>query len=233
MGQRRILFDLLARAVGAPATLASALTLDADSVDDLVGLALQHRVAGQLGPAFEAAGWPVSAALAEVRRRATLGHLQKLRALRRATVALERAGLAFVVVKGPVLADAWYGDPAARMYHDLDLLVEPAGFSAAIAALGEAGFAERNRNWTGYRSLGLGEGPMENGTVAVGLHWHLVTFAADRPSFPFHTAELLERRVPIELGSVATYRLAARGTGAPTVPHTGCGGARLPHPSPM
>src|SRR5262249_43533498 len=132
-----MLFDLLARALRDPDSLVSSPWLDAAVVNDLVALALQHRVAGQLGPAFGAAGRPVPAAVADARRRATLGHLQKLQALRRATESLARVGLDAVVVKGPVLAAAWYRDPAARIYHDLDLLVDPTGFSAAIDALGD------------------------------------------------------------------------------------------------
>jgi hypothetical protein len=227
MGQRRTLFDLLAQAVRNPGALVSSAPLEPVQVDELVRLALQHRVAGQLVPAFEAAGLPIPEAVVEVRRLATLSHLQKLRALRRATDALGRAGLDVVVVKGPVLATGWYGDPAARTYHDLDLLVEPTGFSASIEALGEAGFAERNRNWSGYRSLGMGEVPMEDETVAIDLHWHVVTFAADRPSFPFRTAELLERRAPIQLGSVDAHRLSDEDTVAHTVLHAGLAGARL------
>jgi hypothetical protein len=184
-------------------------------------------VAGQLGPAYAAANRPLPDAVVQIRRSAIAGHLQKLQALRRAIDALERAGLAAVVVKGPVLASCWYDDPAARAYHDLDLLVDPAGFGAAIEALTGAGFTERNRNWSGYRALGMGEVPMEDGTVIVDLHWHLVTFASDRSAFGFRTAELLERRVPIELGSVDTHRLSDDDTVAHTVLHAGLAGARL------
>jgi hypothetical protein len=73
----------------------------------------------------------------------------------------------------------------------------------------------------------MGEVPMEDGTVIVDLHWHLVTFASDRSDFGFRTAELLERRVPIELGSVATHRLSDDDTVAHTVLHAGLAGARL------
>jgi hypothetical protein len=224
--RRRELFELLARAVGRPEQFAAVRLAPCD-VDGLVALALEHRVAGQLGPAFAAAGRPLPDAVGRARQQATLGHLQKLQALQRATEALDRAGLAALVVKGPVLAAGWYGDPASRRYHDLDVLVDPVGFAAAIDALVGAGFAEQNRNWAGYRSLGMGEVPLDDGTVSIDLHWHLVTFAADRTSFGFHTAALLEARRPIRLGSVSTHRLSDEDTLAHTVLHAGLAGARL------
>ena len=177
MRRGRRIFDLLAQAVGG----SEPVSIPPDDIDDLVTLAQRHRVAGQLPAAFASAGLPVPAAVEHVRRRALLGHLQKVHALQRATAALDRAGVASLVVKGPVLASEWYGDPAARMYHDLDVLVDRTGFAAAIDALVAVGFAERNRNWTGYRALGMGEVPLDDGTVAVDLHWHLVTFAGRPP----------------------------------------------------
>ena len=227
MPARRGLFDLVARALTQPTSPSVQAGLLRVPAGDVVALARRHRVAGQLGPAFDAAGLPVPDGVVDVRRRTMIGHLQKLQTLRRATAALDRAGVTAVVVKGPVLASAWYGDPAARAYHDLDLLVAPAAFGAAIDTLHEAGFTERNRNWSGYRALGMGEVPMQDGTVELDLHWHLVTFASDRSSFGFRTDDLLERRMPVELGPVAADRLADDDTVAHTVLHAGLAGARL------
>jgi hypothetical protein len=227
MPARRALFDLVARAIAEPASPSVRAELPRVPAADVVALAGHHRVAGQLGPAFEAAGLPIPDGVVDVRRRTMVGHLQKLQALRRVTTVLEHAGIAALVVKGPVLASAWYGDPAARTYHDLDLLVAPVAFGAAIETLGGAGFTERNRNWSGYRALGMGEVPLEDGTVALDLHWHLVTFASDRSSFGFHTEDLLDRRVPIELGPVVAHRLDDDDTVAHTVLHAGLAGARL------
>jgi hypothetical protein len=224
--RRRELFHLLALALQPPDRLAG-VSLSAADVDALVAMAVDHRVVGQLVPAFETAGLPVPAAVLAARQAATVRHLQTLHGLQRAITALDRAGVAALVVKGPVLATSWYGDPASRQYHDLDLLVAPSGFSAAVDALVETGFAEQNRNWTGYRSLGMGEVPLHDGTVSIDLHWHLVTFAVDRASFVFPTDRLLRERVPVELGSVATHRLSDADTLAHTVLHAGLAGARL------
>ncbi len=221
---RHELFGVLARALVAPGGLPE---LTAGQTSEIVALAGRHRVAGQLGAAFAATGRPVPPELQAARRRALLGHLQKVQALQRATAALDRAGVASLVVKGPVLAAGWYGDPAARTYHDLDVLVDPAALSAAIDALVGAGFAEQNRNWTGYRALGMGEVPLGDGAVSIDLHWHLVTFATDRRWFPFHTAPTLRDREPIRLGSLDVHRLSDDDTVAHTVMHAGLAGARL------
>lgn len=226
MRRRQELFHLLAQAVSTPRFLAG-IQMSALEQDALIALANEHRVAGQLGSAFAVAGLPVPDVLADARQLALIDHLQTLQALQRATHALDRAGVATVVVKGPVLAALWYGDPSARRYHDLDVLVGPAEFAAAIDALAAVGFVETNRNWTGYRSLGMGEVPLHDGTVSIDLHWHLVTFARDRRSFRVRTAELLEGRVPIELGSVPAHRLGDEDTLAHTVLHAGLAGARL------
>jgi hypothetical protein len=221
---RHELFGVLARALVEPAGFPA---LTAAQTSRLVALAERHRVAAQLGSAFVATGRPVPDELHAARQRALVGHLQKLQALQRATAALDRAGMASLVVKGPVLAAGWYGDPAARSYHDLDLLVDPSGFSAAIDALSGAGFAEQNRNWTGYRALGMGEVPLSDGAVSIDLHWHLVTFSTERRWFPFHTGAALRQRRAIRLGSVDTHRLSDDDTVAHTVIHAGLAGARL------
>src|SRR5436189_2980442 len=85
---RRALFALLVGAISNPADQAVRSALAAGRDHGLVDLALHHRVAGQLAAAYEAAGRPVPPAVAEARQRATLGHLQKLQALGRATRSL-------------------------------------------------------------------------------------------------------------------------------------------------
>jgi hypothetical protein len=79
----------------------------------------------------------------------------------------------------------------------------------------------------GYRALGMGEVPLGDGHVAIDLHWHLVTFRADRRWFPFHTGPALRNRRLIRLGSLDVYRLSDEDTVAHTVMHAGLAGARL------
>lgn len=57
--------------------------------------------------------------------------------------ALEDAGVQTLVLKGPSLATWLYGDPGARLYVDVDLLVEPSRSEAAASTLAGLGFRRR------------------------------------------------------------------------------------------
>jgi hypothetical protein len=186
-----------------------------------------HRVGGLLAAAFQAADVPVPSELAALRQRALARHLRTLRALAKAGAALDGAGIGWAIVKGPVLATRWYGDPAGREYYDLDLLVAPGAFAAAIHALEDAGIGHANRNWSGFRALGMGEVPLVDEDVTIDLHWHLVTFARDRRVLRLPTDELLSRRVPVQLGSVDASTLADDDSLAHVSLHAGLAGARL------
>ncbi len=61
--------------------------------------------------------------------------------------ALARRGIRTVPLKGPVLAERLYPDPALRPSSDLDLLVADADFDRAAAALEELGYA-LDRGWS-------------------------------------------------------------------------------------
>jgi len=68
-------------------------------------------------------------------------------ALDEALRALSRRGIPVVPLKGPVLAERLYADPALRPSTDLDLLVADADFDRAAAALEELGYS-LDRSWT-------------------------------------------------------------------------------------
>jgi len=68
-------------------------------------------------------------------------------ALDEALRALSRRGIPVVPLKGPVLAERLYADPALRPSTDLDLLVSGADFDDAAAALEELGYS-LDRSWT-------------------------------------------------------------------------------------
>jgi len=88
-------------------------------------------------------------------------------------------GIEVLPLKGPVLAEALYGDVAMRSYNDLDLLVPRANFQCAEVLLLDMGFVVRPGNEEYHRRF-LGEG------VLVELHFGFGSppfFPAD--SFPF------------------------------------------------
>jgi hypothetical protein len=63
------------------------------------------------------------------------------RASGRALQVLEEAGVTPIPLRGVVLAELCYPDPALRHCHDLDLLVDPERLPTATSALTRAGFA--------------------------------------------------------------------------------------------
>jgi Uncharacterised nucleotidyltransferase len=91
--------------------------------------------------------------------------------------ALDAAGSAPVLIKGPVIADRYYPDPGLRTFADLDLLVQRERLGAAVGALAEAGYEQLLEFRPGFgerhghdvhvvRRIG-------NSRVDVELHWRI------------------------------------------------------------
>ena len=81
--------------------------------------------------------------LDELRRRTTSAagrSLRQIPALESLCAVLERANIRYLVLKGIPLSLRLYGDPARRMADDFDVLVSPAQFWQADAALVQAGY---------------------------------------------------------------------------------------------
>ena len=72
--------------------------------------------------------------------------LKQAAELARLSQVLSQAGLAHLPLKGPWLSQRLFGDPGLRQSVDLDVLVQPREFGAALAALSEAGY-ERHRDY--------------------------------------------------------------------------------------
>lgn len=88
---------------------------------------------------------------------------------------LEDAGIRAVVVKGPFMAQRLYGDPGLRRSGDVDLLVQPEEFQAAIRLLETQGYTTvKGRTWR--EGLPLFETTLqasESWRPPVDLHWRL------------------------------------------------------------
>lgn len=199
-------FLLLAR-MSSGARVVLTTQLHGANLDRLVELASVHRVAGALIRTLRALGHELPAALAAIDDMLTANHLLVMGALDRAGRALDDAGLRWVVVKGPVIAQRWPRGWRDRWYSDLDLLVDPRSLGAAVAALREAGFEHRNRNWDGFHRLGVGEVPLDDGAAVIDLHWSLVGLGRDRRHLHLPTSELLDRSVSVEVGRVSARTL--------------------------
>jgi hypothetical protein len=113
--------------------------------------------------------------------------------LRRIGEALQSAGLPFVAMKGPLLAQRVYGDPGLRSFGDLDLLVAPPDADRAEAALAGLGYrptvpltAPQVRTLRRFNKERTLTGP--HGAFSLDLHW--------RPGRPMalHASEVIAGR---------------------------------------
>jgi hypothetical protein len=107
-------------------------------------------------------------------------------------------GIEVMPLKGPVLAEALYGDRTARQSGDLDLLVESLQFPAAKALLLELGYiAEPPRRIDFHQAF-------HKPNAMVELHWSLGT--PDR--CPLDTEEVWSRSTPGTFGVRAVRMMA-------------------------
>ena len=65
------------------------------------------------------------------------------RTLLQTAARFERAGIEFLVLKGPAIAHLAYPDPSVRLFGDVDVLVRGAQFDEAARVLSEAGLVRR------------------------------------------------------------------------------------------
>jgi hypothetical protein len=166
------------------------------------GLLLERVVEQRLVPETLRAEWAASLRADAVRALVLTGELVAL------AEGFSAAGIPVLPHKGPLLAEAAYGDLALREYADLDLLVRPEDLRRSIELLAARGYrpAERLgwlspealRRWTGEICYSSGRG------IAVDLHWRLTP-----------------RHYPVELDPELLWRscgtIALAGTNLPTL----------------
>ena len=117
----------------------------------LIERAATHRVAALVAARLEgcpiAADLPhaVRARLDDIRREAAQRAAAAQRTLRELADGLQNQGVPFLLIKGSILAELVYHDPAVRPFYDVDVIVRRAALPAAEALL---------RSW-GYRMEGL------------------------------------------------------------------------------
>lgn len=109
-------------------------------VDQLLGAAEYHGLAGVIGDALVRAGLETDAsyALRDVAR--DIDHSAHLATLCAIDRSLAEAGLHGVALKGALFAERYYPRPSARVTGDIDLLVNESHVEAAGAALRGAGY---------------------------------------------------------------------------------------------
>ncbi|HEX2701600.1 MAG TPA: nucleotidyltransferase family protein [Acidimicrobiales bacterium] len=142
------------------------------------------------------------AALGGAHRRSIDRHVRALGDLAAAAPALDDLGVPWLVVKGPVLAEAFYPRPDLRSYSDLDVVVPASALGDVLAAVEGTGGRVLDRNWRLLRELEVGQIllRMRHGTL-LDLHWQLFNTAAVRRSMRGSMAELFERARLVRVGA--------------------------------
>jgi hypothetical protein len=122
-------------------------------------------------------------ALARAARRCVAWNLLLRRELARLLDALDRASLAVMPLKGPVLADALYPDPLLRHTTDLDLLLREAEAVPAEEALRGLGYRRlpESEQGTGYHTCFVSDRGEAAHAVIVELHHELGERHVSRP----------------------------------------------------
>jgi Uncharacterised nucleotidyltransferase len=199
----RVLVELIRRP--AARTADPLVLLDRVPSDRLVDRACDHRVPGVVHRSLSELG--VSDArfvgLRTAYQMATLSHRRCMVDLQTMAGVLAELPHPWLVVKGPVLVEVGYGDPGARLYEDLDLVVAPTDLPAALTAIEGAGGRVTDLNWPMVTKLRRAEIPMllPDGMLA-DLHWHLLVTPAIRSRFAVPMDELVERRRTVRLGGL-------------------------------
>ena len=123
------------------------------------------------------------------------------------------ARIPWLAMKGPVLAEVSYSRADLRAYGDLDLLVSPAHFAAALEALEHSGCRVIDRNWQLLASERKGQVHVELplGTLA-DVHWNLFNDAPLRAAFAVDTDALLDTSRDVEVGDATVPTLGRAAT---------------------
>lgn len=101
--------------------------------------------------------------------------LRGIRGLLEAAAALDEAHVPFVAFKGPVLAQWLYGDPCARRFADIDLLVTSERGHEALTVLESLGYRRRIAGAPdGMAHRWIGAWPLSRAGDDVDLHWRLL-----------------------------------------------------------
>ncbi|HYP23171.1 MAG TPA: nucleotidyltransferase family protein, partial [Actinomycetota bacterium] len=123
---------------------------------------------------------------------------------------LDRAGVEAVVLKGPALVERYHRDPTLRSYGDVDLLVRPDRFGAALAAFQEAGYLLADRNWDFLVDDLRGQVHLTTPRdEVIELHWHVVNGSRQRRTLRMSPEEMWDAVEETTLGG-APARVLAR-----------------------
>lgn len=180
--------------------------LGGTGIRDVLAAGRLHRVT----PAVERVvrGWDDApgdwhAALAVAKHEQLMRHLRALADLRAVGAALDARDIAWVAVKGPVLAGALWPAVNMREYFDVDVVVDRRRFADALAAVEGAGATLLDRNWPELRRTMRAELAMRAASgTPLDLHWHVAVPRELRRSFRLDMDAMLARRRTVDVGGL-------------------------------
>ncbi|HSD27695.1 MAG TPA: nucleotidyltransferase family protein [Vicinamibacteria bacterium] len=187
--------------------------------DSLSALAKRHRVTPlvQRHLAREAADLcpaPVLESMASTARAIATLNMMLTAELAELLPDLEKAGCRPVVIKGPALAVAVYGDLASRPFGDVDIVVEPWTRSRACDLLEHRGYVPSPsvpRQWqeAWRRSTHAQLFEREGSPLVVDLHWEL---AARGYSYSMRLRDVRSRLERVQTGAAEVWTLGPEDT---------------------
>ena len=182
--------------------LQSSLTFPA-----ILDFASEHYLGPQLLAALSDLDWQgvpaeSKAKLEDFRRRHVLRTLHLTEELCRIAALFSSRGITFAAFKGAALAVDLYGDPARRVYSDIDIIVPAGQVPAAETALESFGYHNDQGDRAFRRMFCAYQGQYsfvhaERG-AAVDLHW---AFTAAALPFPLQVDELWSRLRSVTIGT--------------------------------
>ena len=148
------------------------------------------------------------ASLRSSRFAAAATHLAAAVELRGLAGILGDAGVRWLVLKGPVLAQVVYLRPGARTYDDVDVLVHPDDLAEAVTALEADGYVVLDRNWALVARTARGEISVESPSgMTIDLHWHPVNDARVRASLQVDVCAMVDRRIVVDVDGLTVPTL--------------------------
>ncbi|HEV7427003.1 MAG TPA: nucleotidyltransferase family protein [Thermoanaerobaculia bacterium] len=135
--ERLFLLDLLG---SEPTDGDAAASIDAEAFLEVAPKTLYPYLHARLRPVAHRLPSTLTTLLAQHHRQNALTDMRRIADLRGIGAALDAAGIAYLVLKGPILAATVYPEPGTRTMLDVDLLVHDVDMPRAIAALEALGY---------------------------------------------------------------------------------------------
>ena len=182
------------------------MALSPAATERLVAAARFHRVAPLVFAAYRTSGHQGVLALQADRVQAISHHLQACHALDQLASVLQ--DIEWATFKGPVFSELAHPVPGLRTYNDVDVLVAPSSLREVCRRLHAAGWQIAD-----YRDMLSNPQPpgemhwISPGGVLIDLHWSMINMQSRRRLFEVPTTQLLDRRVPVTLGSTRVWTL--------------------------